>query len=75
MHTKAFSFDQQPRFESVLLYAVLTTYAMLPRAHGGKNKQGKKKRYPINSLMFGLVLPQDQLKQTMEYKEENQFTF
>lgn len=38
-----------PHIESVLPYAVFTTYAMLPRAHAGKNKPERKKMSPINS--------------------------
>lgn len=75
MHTKAFSFDQQPHIRSVLPYAVLNTYAMLPRAHAGKNKHKKKERYLIISLMLGLNFPQAQLWQAMKSKNENQFTF
>lgn len=48
--------------KSRLPYAALTTYATLPRAHAGKNKQKEKKKHPINSLMLGLNSPQDQLK-------------
>lgn len=75
MHTKAFSFDQQAHIESVLPYAVLTTYAMLPGAHVGKNKHKEKKSYPINSRMLGLNFPQDQLKQTMNLKKKINLPF
>lgn len=72
MHTKAFFFDQQPHIESVLPYAVLTTYAMLPRAYTGKNKCEEKK-YLINSL--GFKFPSGPVQADKERKKENQFTF
>lgn len=53
MHMGPFFFDQQTRIEAVLRYAALTTYAK----SSGRERGKKKKKYPINSLVFGVIFP------------------